>query len=110
MLHQSRKYPPPARNTGQGLSFLPAAPVPAFHGRPAPENLTSFTPFASQSADPDRTGLVAFGARQRYRQNAVAAFSGDAVLIDFNRQRDRTVEAALQPLTAMNAGFLRVFD
>jgi hypothetical protein len=67
-------------------------------------------PFALQLANPDGTGLVALGTRQCYGKDPIAAFGGDAILVDFDRQRDGPIEAALEPLAAMNTGFLRILD
>src|SRR5271165_6996663 len=63
-----------------------------------------------RSADFDGAWLIPLGPRQRERQNAVAAFGGDAIRIDLNWQTHRPVEPAGQTLTAMHAGFFAVFN
>jgi hypothetical protein len=58
----------------------------------------------------DRTRLVAFGARQMERQDAVAAFGLDLVGVNVDRKRYSAVEAPGRPLAAVRRHLVAVLD
>ena len=64
------------------------------------------------SPSPDRygLGLRALGLRQEEREDAVAIFRLDAVRIDLDRQGQRPIEPAGEPLPAVHGGLLGKVD
>src|SRR5689334_15224109 len=58
------------------------------------------------SVDRDAARLVALGARQVERQQAVAILRLDAVGVDLDRERDGAIELAAAALAAMHARLL----
>src|SRR3954452_14278891 len=113
----------PARNSALSPFFHPLRRVLAFPAvaMPAIAIEPSFPPsLASREQVPayepmtlrhgDRTRLVALGARQVKRQDAVAAFRLDLVGVDIDWQRYGAVEAPGRPFAAMHRGFFSVID
>jgi hypothetical protein len=76
---------------------------------PAVERKCSWLP-AGASAHGDRPRLVAFGAGEIERENAVAVFRLDAVGVDLDRDRDGAVELPGRPLAPVQARLVAVLD